>query len=37
MGKCTSLVLKKTHSLCFSNTNFTQEDFPADDAAAAAA
>jgi hypothetical protein len=30
------LVLKKTHGLCFSYTNFTQEDFPAADAAAAA-
>jgi len=30
-------VLKKTHSLCFSKDNFTQEDFPAADAAAAAA
>jgi hypothetical protein len=36
MGKCTSLVLKKTHSLCFSNTNFTQENFPAAADAAAA-
>jgi hypothetical protein len=36
MEKCTSLVLKKAHSLCFSNTNFTQENFPAADAAAAA-